>query len=488
MERRWEGLITYEGQETGDDRTLAVGALNWEAPIPLKLNHDSEIAIGAITVLERRDGGAIYGSGVFFDSEEGRAAAQEVANWAAQGMGRGISVDLDDVSMELRIREEVLAKQEEAMAALFGGEETVEEPEKQEVDEAGRVKVGEIKSGDYMTVVTSARVRAASLAVIPAFKDATIGLVADEAEMSDDDVEVLASLDLESGEWTDALVAGAYPVAPPAEWFDNPAFTAATPLTITDDGRIYGHGATWGTFHIGFGGQKIEAPRSKTNYAYFQTGAIRTAEGTEIPIGRITMSTGHAQDGLSALDTMAHYDNTSAVVADVACGEDAYGIWVSGALRPSVTDEQVRELRAAPLSGDWREIRGNLELVALLAVNTAGFPIPRMSALVASGEVRSLVASAQFGAAAEAGDDLTAEERQAVRDLLAERNAEDDAGEPDETEEGDATPEDDQSCAEANQADSDEHTTATDKTKRAEAAKRKFRIEQAKLRALKARI
>ena len=479
MERRWEGLITYEGQETGDDRTLAVGALTWETPIPLKLNHDSEIAIGAITVLERRDGGAVYGSGVFFDSEEGRAAAQEVANWAAQGMGRGISVDLDDVSMELRIRQEVLDKQNEMMAALSPAEDEVDGPEKAEADESGRVKVAEINSGDYMTVVTSARVRAASLAVIPAFKDATIGLVAENSEIEDADTAALENQAALS------LVAGAYPVAPPAEWFNNPEFSGPTPLTITDDGRIYGHGATWGTFHIGFGGQRVEAPRSKTNYAYFQTGAIRTAEGTEIPIGRITMSAGHAQDGLSALDTMAHYDNTATVVADVTCGEDEFGIWVSGALRPNVTDEQVRELRAAPLSGDWREIRGNLELVALLAVNTAGFPIPRMSALVASGEVRSLVASAQFGEVAEPDDDLTAEEKQAIRDLLAQSNAQSNEGGPEPAEED--APEDEGSAEETESEVDETAAENVEKLARVEAAKRRFRIEQAKLRALKAK-
>jgi hypothetical protein len=77
----------------------------------------------------------------------------------------------------------------------------------------------------------------------------------------------------------------------------------------------------------------------------------------------------------------------------VAVGEDAHGIWVAGALRPDVTADKVRALRASPLSGDWRRIGNNLELVAALAVNTPGFPIPRPSGLVASGHVQSLVAS-----------------------------------------------------------------------------------------------
>jgi hypothetical protein len=44
---------------------------------------------------------------------------------------------------------------------------------------------------------------------------------------------------------------------------------------------------------------------------------------------------------------------------------------------PEADDAAVRVMRATPLSGDWRRIGGNLEMVAALHVNTAGFPIPR---------------------------------------------------------------------------------------------------------------
>ena len=120
-----------------------------------------------------------------------------------------------------------------------------------------------------------------------------------------------------------------------------------------------------------------------------------TAEDTLIATGKITMGTGHAGQKLSSTAAASHYDNTGNAVADVVAGEDMFGIWVSGALRPSVTDEQVRALRASPLSGDWRERGGSLELIAALAVNVPGFPIPRPAGMVASGGERlySLVAS-----------------------------------------------------------------------------------------------
>jgi hypothetical protein len=394
MARRWEGPVAYEGQETGDDRVFAKDALKWELPVPLLWcpalsgGHDNQLQVGVIQTLVRKEDGAIWGTGVFLDTEDGLRAQAECAAAEAAGMAYGISVDLDDVSLELRVREEIVAEQEEMLAALFGDEEASSDKKAEKADEEGRVKVAEMHSGDYMTVFTSARVRGATLVSLPAFKDAQIRLL---EEIPGGDTASVTEQREAAAQAAGSLVAGAYPVAPPAEWFENPGFTAKTPLVVTDDGRIYGHGATWDTFHIGFAGQKVPPPRSATNNAYFHTGYLRTAEGTDIPIGRITMTAGHAPDGLSEMDARAHYDNTAAVVADVVSGEDEFGIWVSGALRPNVTDEQVRELRAAPLSGDWREVDGNLELVAFLAVNTAGFPIPRMAALVASGSVRTLV-------------------------------------------------------------------------------------------------
>lgn len=117
-----------------------------------------------------------------------------------------------------------------------------------------------------------------------------------------------------------------------------------------------------------------------------------TAEGTEQRVGHITMDTRHARGDLSPIATMSHYEDTGTVIADVACGEDEHGIWFSGALRPWATDKQIRILRSSPLSGDWRRAGNGLELVAALAVNVPGFPVPRPQGLVASGHVQSLIA------------------------------------------------------------------------------------------------
>lgn len=198
---------------------------------------------------------------------------------------------------------------------------------------------------------------------------------------------------------TSALVAAAVaaPSAPPAAWFEDPQLSGPTPLTIFDDGRIAGHIATWNTCHSGFPNECTLAPRSPSGYRYFHLGVVRTAEGADVPVGTLTMDTGHAPAG-SAAAALAHYDNTGAGVADIHCGEDDYGIWAAGVLRPGVSEDQIRVLRSHGVSGDWRrerDARGTdlgLELRAVLAVPVPGFPIPRAE-LAASGAVESLVAA-----------------------------------------------------------------------------------------------
>lgn len=215
------------------------------------------------------------------------------------------------------------------------------------------------------------------------------------------------------------------PVAPPSEWFDPPTFSAVTPLTITDDGRVFGHLAAWDTCHTAHKDMCVSPPTSASNYAYFHVGAVNTCDGEEVAVGRITLDTGHANTNASAARTLAHYENTGAAVADVRAGEDAFGIYVVGALRPGLTAQDIRKLRSAPLSGDWRTIRNNLELVAALAVNVPGFPIPRTQAFVASGAVQSLVASGAVAQTATTvaevaleADTLSASDREHLRAII----------------------------------------------------------------------
>lgn len=190
-----------------------------------------------------------------------------------------------------------------------------------------------------------------------------------------------------------SLVAAVDLYKPPAEWFEDPHLSGPSPIVVTEEGRIMGHLATWGTCHIGISGVCTEAPSSVSDYAYFRTGAVLADNGEHIPVGNLTMDTGHADINARAKVAMAHYDNTGTVTANVAAGEDEWGIWVAGAIPPGLPPEKVFAMRASALSGDWRDIGGNLELVAALHVNVQGFPIPRTAIAASGGHQTALVAA-----------------------------------------------------------------------------------------------
>ena len=390
LPQRWRGPIGFEGQMTGDGRLIERNALTWELPWPLRFvledvgHHNGAQCVGTAESLMRRPNGEIYAEGTF---DLGSAAGREAARRSLETAGGiGVSMDLDSVAFEIRIAGDLL----EIMADPDDMPEEDKAP-KLERDAEGRVTIMKVSPDDEVQVTTSARIRAATIVDIPAFADARI--TADPESL----VEV-GPLDEGSALAADALAAAASPIAPsepPAEWFSAPRFSSPTALTITDEGRVYGHLALWGTCHISHAGsgECVTPPHSAAGYAYFHTGVIRTKGGTEIPVGHLTLDTMHANLSASPAVTLAHYENTGTVVADIAAGEDSYGIWVAGALRPTATPEQVRALRAAPLSGDWRRVGSALELVAALAVNVPGFPVPRPAGLVASGAVTSLVAA-----------------------------------------------------------------------------------------------
>lgn len=191
----------------------------------------------------------------------------------------------------------------------------------------------------------------------------------------------------------DAVVASAAGL-PSIEWFRDPGLSELTPLTVSEDGRVWGHLASWSQDHVGLPGQRIRPPRSAADYSYFHTGGLsvdNAGQRVEISVGRLTMDTNHAGTNLGHQATVSHYDHSGTVIAQVCCGEDSEGIWFAGALMPGVDEITVRRFRACGLSGDWRRIGSGLELVAALSVPTAGFPVPR--ARVAAGQPQALVAA-----------------------------------------------------------------------------------------------
>lgn len=398
----WEGVLVVEGATTGDGRMIEQGALEWPGlPLPLRWTpadageHDGAVVVGLIHTMTRGDDGRVTGTGVIdLSSEDGRQAYVE----AESGQKAGVSVDLDRIAYEVRIRQGSGA---EVDAAPIVPE--ADQPEGEATDADGRVVADQGQPDDVLFVTTGATIRAATLVDIPAFEDAAITITGTREATEDEPEPVTA--------------AGV--LRPPRGWFNNPALKEPTPVTVTADGRVYGHLAAWGTPHTGATGETIIPPHSASGYRYFRMGQVETDDGTMVSTGPLTVGTGHANLRSSPQAALAHYDNTGAAVADVAVGEDAHGIWVAGTVRPGASDEQVAALRASALSGDWRPIRGSLELMGALAVNLPGFPIPAPAGMVADGHEMALVAAGVVQRPRPV--DLTDRQVQALRAMADER-------------------------------------------------------------------
>lgn len=360
-------LVIPEGAETGDGRIFEKGSITMrDLPLPLLWQiktgngHDGSVVVGQITYMERTEEGIGNAIGVFDTGEYG----QEAERLVRHGFIRGVSADMDKFEADEEVPEDT-------------------------GDDSKDISSGRIN-------ITSARVMAVTIVPKPAFQECFIQIAeetsdAEEETMQPDGVYVDNVNPLDASALVACgMVAGAIPNEPPKEWFDNPKLKGATPLTITDEGRVFGHIAAWHVDHIGmaFG---TKPPRSRSKYSYFHTGVLRTAEGDDVPVGQLTLAGGHAGLEADAAAAVKHYDDTASAFADVHAGEDAHGIWVAGSLRPGTTPEQIRAARASAPSGDWRPIKGSLELVAVCQVNVPGFPIAR--ARVASGQVMALVAA-----------------------------------------------------------------------------------------------
>lgn len=109
--------------------------------------------------------------------------------------------------------------------------------------------------------------------------------------------------------------------------------------------------------------------------------------GQLIGVGCLTVDVSHADVRASTSDAKRHYDHSGTTAAFTKAGQDAYGVWLAGAVAPWATEENIEKLRRLSLSGDWRPKGGSYFLIAAQAVPVPGFPI---RARVASGVQVSL--------------------------------------------------------------------------------------------------
>ncbi|UQB71246.1 hypothetical protein KI427_16640 [Rhodococcus ruber] len=387
-----DAVIAVLGTPT-DDRRILAADMDFrfrEFPLPVmwtKQSSGGHFDAYTVGVMEsaRVDGSQILASGYLLNTDEADEAADQLAHKVT-----GPSVDLGDA---------------EWTYTNEAGDEITEEMWEDAYNSGEELKVYE--------TITSAKLLGVTLVATPAFGETTMQL---DAERVSKDIAVVASL----------VAAAARPIDETydAALFSDPHLDGPTPVTYdAKTGRIYGHLACFGQCHVGITDQCVVAPRSKTDYAHFHTSPpVLTTDG-RLPVGRLTVSTGHAGPRLGARPAAEHYDNTGTCFALVRVGEDAHGIWFSGIPHPTATEEQIRAGLSAPLSGDWRTIGGNLELVAALAVNTPGFPVLVAGASDENDRPRTLVAS--LGPRAESKRSGRVDPKRLAQEVVREMRAQD---------------------------------------------------------------
>ena len=386
-------MLAPINRSTGDGRRFATGGITLDTlPMPFEWvrerqgGHDGAVAVGVIreaailTVAQALADGwvtpdaakgldrkmeAVWARGAMFDDvdrERMPELAEDVAtalHLAGEGT-LGPSVDLDSF---------------EAVAVMAG----TDEPLTWEMYEAYQEE-NDGKEPPVELLISQGRVRAATLVTIPAFSETSRPFILDEPETEEtEETEAAAEVD------TLALVASIQAMArqaPSISLFTLPELAGPTPITWDwSTGRVYGHIATWATCHVGYEGVCITPPREDETYSWFNRFTVETADGEAITAGRITLGGRHAGLSLGAAATMTEYDSKT-TAAHVRAYADEHGIVVSGAIEPGLTPEDISVLERRKVSGDWREIGGNLSLVEVLALSPGprahsepGFPV-----------------------------------------------------------------------------------------------------------------
>lgn len=378
----WHAYLCAEGIRTDDGREILEGACRFpDLPVSIRLliedegGHWGAVTCGRIDTMDRRDVAGlqmIYSDGAFGSDENGQLAELMVEEQTQ----RFVSIDPRDVTgewIEVEIRVERFDCYDDC-DVLY----------------------------DCWWRMSDLVIGAATIVSMPALPQAVI------APKSMALPESPVAIESAPPNLTPITAAGG-PVKPPKAWFDTPGFhvgdarlvkqpdgSYACPPTWLDSGEGFGHVAYWNAKHTGFPGRDVRPPHSKTGYAHYLTGACPCDDPEcSHAVGQVTMGCGHApltkkrgdrQVPLASHEVVAHYDGGYGAVqmADITVGEDDFGIWFHGALKPGVTDEQVRDFRAMGVSGDWREMAGALDMLAVLSVPAPGFPIARRALVAAA--------------------------------------------------------------------------------------------------------
>lgn len=427
-------VLAVEGHETSDRRLIAPGALQTRA-FPQSIaaqtqpGHGGEpgpsIICGRLDSAERVPGPEVRsretgepfpegtfvwrGTGVLFGEKGKPAQHGSPLDLVLKGGLTGNSVDLNNVEVELTFDTPT-----EPAPSPDGG---MGLPGEDNGDGTRTIK----HERPPLQTFTKAMLGMTTLVPVPAFAEAYVEIgtadgwevITPATELGDVEGAPFITVDLPADEEQGAVVAsgaGGDPL-PPAWWFDEPKdrtqhLDHTVPLQIEEPDpahgglrRVWGYVLDWQACHTGFTDRCVAPPHSPSGYAAYHVGTTMAMAEDGGPVrvatGPLTIGAGHASTapGVSRAAAVAHYDDVCTQAGRLRCGEDALGVWAAGYLWPETTDADVRILRAAPPSGDWRaEFRQPHDMIAVHCVNVPGYR-HKTAYRIEDGAVAALVAA-----------------------------------------------------------------------------------------------
>jgi hypothetical protein len=154
-----------------------------------------------------------------------------------------------------------------------------------------------------------------------------------------------------------------------------------TPLTVTADGRMFGHLAGASCFRDGDMSRCERYPGDPDpRLRNFHTWTTTLDNGETIRTGAITAAANHADVRRMSLEqARAYHENTSTVVARVRAWEDERGrLAVAGSMVPGLPESMMGQVAGAPVSVErypTRETGGRNTLTAAHLVVTPAWPV-----------------------------------------------------------------------------------------------------------------
>ncbi|MFC7791408.1 hypothetical protein [Streptomyces cinereoruber] len=197
----------------------------------------------------------------------------------------------------------------------------------------------------------------------------------------------------------------------PAEWFREPTAEELPPGSggvHYDNGRVYGWVAQAGEPHAGYPGKNLTIESlGELDLSHFLRAKFPLDDGTTMRVGAMTMNVGHHRDGAECETAVCQFDDTRTVGAIVTVGQNAGGLWFSGASAPWLSEWDRKVFAGCQPSYHLKQDRrGTWQLRAVLTVPVPGHSSPLFAAAVAVAERANLALAASARALPDTADNL----------------------------------------------------------------------------------